>query len=82
MQGKINLTRVCHIDISLLIFLIFQKRGRFSVILKGINTSNDSIAVAKLLEITPDTESRVTHEFNVLKSLKHERIAYLIEAFK
>ncbi|XP_060875327.1 obscurin isoform X5 [Metopolophium dirhodum] len=57
-------------------------RGRFSVILKGINTSNDSIAVAKLLEITPDTESRVTHEFNVLKSLKHERIAYLIEAFK
>ncbi|XP_022174782.1 obscurin-like isoform X6 [Myzus persicae] len=57
-------------------------RGRFSVILKGINTSNDSIVVAKLLEITPDTESRVTHEFNVLKSLKHERIAYLIEAFK
>ncbi|XP_060852350.1 obscurin isoform X3 [Rhopalosiphum padi] len=57
-------------------------RGRFSVILKGINTSNDSIVVAKLLEITPDTESRVTHEFNVLKSLKHERIAYLLEAFK
>ncbi|XP_029346662.1 obscurin isoform X6 [Acyrthosiphon pisum] len=57
-------------------------RGRFSVILKGINTSNDSIVVAKLLEITPDTESRVTHEFNVLKSLKHERIAYLYEAFK
>ncbi|KAL4084740.1 hypothetical protein QTP88_027657 [Uroleucon formosanum] len=57
-------------------------RGRFSVILKGINTSNDSIVVAKLLEIAPDTESRVTHEFNVLKSLKHERIAYLIEAFK
>uniref|UniRef100_A0A2S2PE49 Muscle M-line assembly protein unc-89 n=1 Tax=Schizaphis graminum TaxID=13262 RepID=A0A2S2PE49_SCHGA len=57
-------------------------RGRFSVILKGINTSNDSIVVAKLLEITPDTESRVTHEFNVLKSLKHERIAYLVEAFK
>ncbi|XP_050059981.1 obscurin isoform X6 [Aphis gossypii] len=57
-------------------------RGRFSVVLKGINTSNDSIVVAKLLEITPDTESRVTHEFNVLKSLKHERIAYLVEAFK
>ncbi|XP_025423040.1 obscurin isoform X6 [Sipha flava] len=57
-------------------------RGRFSVILKGINTTNDSIIVAKLLEITPDTEKRVTHEFNVLKTLKHERIAFLIEAFK
>lgn len=58
------------------------RRGRFSVILKGINTSNDSIVVAKLLEITPDTEAQVTHEFNVLRTLKHERIAYLIEAFK
>jgi len=57
-------------------------RGRFSVILKGINTSNDSIVVAKLIEITPDTEAQITHEFNVLKTLKHERIAYLIEAFK
>lgn len=50
--------------------------------LKGINTSNDSIIVAKLLEITAETEAQVTHEFNVLKTLKHERIAYMIEAFK
>jgi len=38
--------------------------------------------VAKLIEITSDTEAQITHEFNVLKTLKHEKIAYLIEAFK
>ncbi|XP_050440742.1 obscurin isoform X7 [Adelges cooleyi] len=57
-------------------------RGRFSVVLKGIDTTNESIIVAKLLEVTPATESLITHEFNTLSTLRHERIAYLNEAFR
>ncbi|XP_050523300.1 obscurin isoform X8 [Daktulosphaira vitifoliae] len=57
-------------------------RGRFSVVLKGINTSNESIIVAKLIEVTSSTESVIKHEFNTFCTLKHERLAYLIEAFK
>ncbi|XP_046661140.1 obscurin isoform X2 [Homalodisca vitripennis] len=57
-------------------------RGRFSVVVKGINKSSDEVIVAKLLEYRPDTEMQVDAEFEAIRSLRHERIACLIEAYK
>ncbi|XP_054277504.1 obscurin-like isoform X6 [Macrosteles quadrilineatus] len=57
-------------------------RGRFSVVVKGIDKSNDRVVVAKLLEYRPDTEVAVDAEFEAYRSLRHERIACLIEAYK
>uniref|UniRef100_A0A1B6KVF2 Protein kinase domain-containing protein n=1 Tax=Graphocephala atropunctata TaxID=36148 RepID=A0A1B6KVF2_9HEMI len=57
-------------------------RGRFSVVVKGIDKSSDEVIVAKLMEYRPDTEVQVDAEFEALRSLRHERITSLIEAYK
>uniref|UniRef100_A0A1B6FN80 Obscurin n=1 Tax=Cuerna arida TaxID=1464854 RepID=A0A1B6FN80_9HEMI len=57
-------------------------RGRFSVVVKGIDKTSDEVIVAKLLEYRPDTEVQVDAEFEAIRSLRHERIASLIEAYK
>lgn len=62
--------------------LPFFCRGQFSVVVKGINKSTEEIVVGKLIECNPDTEEIVKKEFENLKSLRHERIASLIEAYR
>lgn len=52
------------------------------MVVKGIDKSSDQVIVAKLLEYRHDTEAQVDAEFEALRSLRHERIACLIEAFK
>ncbi|KAL1110551.1 hypothetical protein AAG570_008079, partial [Ranatra chinensis] len=57
-------------------------RGRFSVIVKGIDKTCDKVVVAKVLEYSQSTEQKVNYEFEALRSLRHERIACLLEAYK
>lgn len=57
-------------------------RGRFSMVVKGIDKSTDQVVVAKLSEYRPDTESAVDAEFEAMRSLRHERLASLFEAYK
>jgi len=56
--------------------------GRFSVVVKGIDKASDKVIVAKVLELRPETEAKVTREFEALKSFRHERIAALLAAYK
>ncbi|PSN48207.1 hypothetical protein C0J52_03611 [Blattella germanica] len=55
---------------------------RFSVVAKGIEKASDRVIVAKVLELKPETEAQVNREFEVLRSLRHERIATLLAAYK
>jgi hypothetical protein len=49
---------------------------------KGIDKASDKVLVAKLLELKPETEAKVIREFEALRSLRHERIAALLAAYK
>lgn len=76
----LTLVASCSIRLNLILFLLF--RGRFSVVFKGIEKATDKVIVAKLLEWQPDTEAAVQQEYEALRSLRHERIGSMREAFK
>lgn len=57
-------------------------RGRFSVVVKGVEKQTDTVVVAKIFEFTSETSSQIEKEFENLRTLRHEKIAYLIAAFK
>ncbi|XP_039752215.1 obscurin-like isoform X4 [Pararge aegeria] len=57
-------------------------RGKFSTVVKGLDKTTDSIVVAKILEIRPETEVQVQREFNCIRKLRHERISNLIAAYQ
>lgn len=63
-------------------FISELSRGKFSVVVKGIEKSSDAVIVAKLLEYRPETETRVLQEFECLRRLRHERISSLLVAYK
>lgn len=63
-------------------FISEISRGRFSVVVKGVEKQTDSVVVAKIFEYTADTSSQIQKEFENLRTLRHEKIAYLIAAFK
>ncbi|GBP12338.1 Obscurin [Eumeta japonica] len=57
-------------------------RGKFSIVVKGIDKANDTVVVAKILENRPNTEEQIKREFNCLKRLRHERISNLFAAYQ
>lgn len=63
-------------------FISEISRGRYSVVVKGVEKQTDSVVVAKIFEYTPETSSKIQKEFENLRTLRHERIAYLIAAYK
>lgn len=63
-------------------FISEISRGRFSVVVKGVEKQTDSVVVAKIFEFTSETSSQIQKEFENLRTLRHEKIAYLIAAFK
>lgn len=63
-------------------FMSEISRGRFSVVVKGVEKQTDTVVVAKIFELTADTSSHIQREFEALRTLRHERIAYMINAFK
>ncbi|KAL7050000.1 hypothetical protein ACKWTF_003934 [Chironomus riparius] len=63
-------------------FISEISRGRYSVVVKGVEKQTDSVVVAKIFEYTPETSSQIQKEFENLRTLRHERIAFLIAAYK
>ncbi|XP_038208121.1 obscurin isoform X4 [Zerene cesonia] len=57
-------------------------RGKFSIVVKGIDKKDDSVVVAKILECRPETEVQVQREFECLRRLRHERISNLLAAYQ
>lgn len=57
-------------------------RGRYSVVVKGVEKQTDSVVVAKIFDYSADTSSQIQKEFENLRTLRHERIASLIAAYK
>lgn len=57
-------------------------RGKFSIVVKGIDRSNDSVVVSKILETRPETEVQIQREFECLRRLRHERISNLLAAYQ
>lgn len=63
-------------------FYSFYVRGRFAAIVKGVDKKTDSVVVAKLLEINDQTNDKVEQEFVTLRTMRHERIAGLLAAYR
>ncbi|XP_057667153.1 obscurin isoform X17 [Diorhabda carinulata] len=63
-------------------FISEISRGSFSVVLKGVDKRNDSVVVAKVLDYNEKTREDVDGEFAALRSLRHERIASLLSAYR
>lgn len=60
----------------------YNFRGRFSVIVKAIDSTTKKQVVAKLMETNKENESEINREFEIYRTMRHERIASLHEAFK
>ena len=63
-------------------FISELSRGQFSVVVKGVEKATDRVIVAKIFEVGSETEDQVNSEFEVLRSLRHEKIALLAAAYK
>ncbi|CAH1236329.1 unnamed protein product [Diabrotica balteata] len=63
-------------------FISEISRGKFSVVLKGVDKRNDTVVVAKILDYNDKTREDVEGEFAALRSLRHERIASLLAAYR
>lgn len=57
-------------------------RGKYSAVMKAVDKRSDKVVVAKILETTGDRADHVEGEFAALRSLRHERIASLLDAYK
>lgn len=62
-------------------FISEVSRGRFSMVVKGAEKESDKLVVAKILETRAELKEAVGDEFQVLRSLRHERIAGLEAAY-
>ncbi|XP_067207809.1 obscurin isoform X2 [Linepithema humile] len=63
-------------------FISELSRGQFSAVVKGVDKNTDCVIVAKILELDAETEDQVNQEYQVLRRLRHERIAMLEAAYK
>ncbi|XP_050073153.1 obscurin isoform X1 [Anopheles maculipalpis] len=64
-------------------FMSEMSRGRFSIVVKGLEKATDKIVVAKIFELGDERAAEaVEREFDVLRTLRHERIASLLAAFR
>lgn len=57
-------------------------RGRYSIVVKGVNKTSNAVVVAKIFESNVETHGRIQREFEVLRTLRHERIPVLLAAYK
>ncbi|XP_022920655.2 obscurin isoform X3 [Onthophagus taurus] len=62
-------------------FISEISRGRFSAVLKAVDKRTDTIVVAKVMDLGANA-TEVDGEFAALRSLRHERIAGLLEAYR
>ncbi|XP_028176186.1 obscurin [Ostrinia furnacalis] len=57
-------------------------RGKFSIVVKGVDKTTDNVVVSKILENRPETEVQIKREFECLRRLRHERISNLLAAYQ
>ncbi|CAH0545687.1 unnamed protein product [Brassicogethes aeneus] len=57
-------------------------RGQFSTVLKAVDKRTDTVVIAKLLDVSGERLSEVDGEFAALRSLRHERVAGLLAAYR
>lgn len=57
-------------------------RGAFSVVVKGVEKSSDTIVVGKIFDLNESTEQKIQNEFNIHRILRHERIPIILAAYK
>lgn len=57
-------------------------RGRFSAVVKGVDKRTDNLIIAKVLDSKLNTADDIEHEKNMLSTMRHERIAGLIAAYR
>ncbi|XP_021696069.1 LOW QUALITY PROTEIN: obscurin [Aedes aegypti] len=64
-------------------FMSEISRGRYSIVVKGLEKATDKIVVAKIFELGDERIAEAAErEFEMLRTLRHERIASLLAAFK
>ncbi|XP_058464862.1 obscurin isoform X3 [Malaya genurostris] len=64
-------------------FMSEISRGRYSIVVKGLEKATDRIVVAKIFELGDERVAEAAeHEYEMLRTLRHERIASLLAAFK
>lgn len=51
------------------------------MVVKAIDKSNDNMVTAKVLVMSPTKKDDIEGEFAALRSLRHERIASLLDAY-
>lgn len=57
-------------------------RGKFSIVVKGVERSSDKVVVAKVFDLNAAEEATVQREFETFRTLRHERIPALLAAYK
>lgn len=50
--------------------------------MKGVDKRNDTVVIAKLLDIKINNEESIEHELAMVSTMRHERIAGLIAAYR
>jgi len=63
-------------------FLTELHRGQFSLVALCVDNSSNTTRVAKLLETTEENMEAASAEFEALRSLRHQRVAALYEAYR
>ena len=58
-------------------------RGRFSVVVKGVEKATEKVVVAKVFEMADErAQEKAENEYEMMRTLRHERICSLIAAYK
>lgn len=57
-------------------------RGKFSIVVKGVERSSDKVVVAKVFDLNAAGEDAIQREFETIRTLRHERIPALLAAYK
>lgn len=57
-------------------------RGRYSIVVKAIDRIQNQLVVAKIFDYNEETSRAIQHEFEILRTLRHERISSLLGAIK
>lgn len=57
-------------------------RGKFSIVVKGVEKATDHVVVAKVFDLNTNSDQNVQKEFEIFRTLRHERLPGLIAAFK
>lgn len=63
-------------------FISEINRGKFSIIVKAVETATNRVVVAKVFDLNENTETAIQQEFETFRTLRQERIPGLLAAFK